>query len=203
MTERRLFPAGTVPEYATAEWYVDRDAVAHVDEALHRPRLERAAALAAELSADTIVDIGAGDGGFLELVGLPAGVTGAYGFDLCPANVAAAARRGVTVTLADAVELIELELVIPASRAVVIATETIEHLLDPHSVLRALAETPGVVGLVASSPWTETEGSAYPFHLWAWDEAGYVELLEAAGWRVTAQHREGMFTVVAAMKADR
>lgn len=232
MTEVRLYPAGTVPECVTAEWYAEREHAPHLEQDLHRPRLELAAQFAADLSADldgaNVVDIGAGDGGLLWLL-RRRGVAG-HGYDLQPTNVAAAAARGVSVVLVDAVGLLPYT----AARAIVagaaargvdvpsvaaildehavehgelelapiaVATEVLEHLVDPHLVLRQLAAA-GVDALVASSPWTETAGAAYEFHLWAWDEAGYRELLERNGWHVVRQELAGMFQVVAAVRAE-
>lgn len=204
MTEVRLYPAGTVPECVTAEWYAEREHAPHLEQDLHRPRLELAAQFAADLSAEldgaNVVDIGAGDGGLLSLL-RARGVAG-HGYDLQPTNVAAAADRGVSVELVDAIsaivdhraaDIIELA-------PIAIATEVLEHLVDPHLVLRQLAAT-GVDALVASSPWTETNGGAYEFHLWAWDQLGYRELLERNGWHVVRQELAGMFQVVAAVRA--
>jgi len=203
MTELRLYTAGTTPEYATAEWYAGRDRARHVDEWLHRPRLERAASLVRYLvragNLDTVVDIGAGDGGLLSLLAddplLAELDLELYGYDLQPSNVAGAAERGVDVRLGDVLTLDRLAP--PGRRPVAVCTEVLEHLVDPHGFLRRLVEL-GADALVASSPWTETTGAAYEFHLWAWDEAGYAELLAGSGWTVTHQERVGMFTVVAA-----
>lgn len=201
MTEVRLYPAGTVPECTTAEWYAGRDHAPHLEQGLHRPRLEVAAQYAAELSAELdgapVVDIGAGDGGLLSLL-RARGVAG-HGYDLQPSNVAAAATRGVSVELRDAIsalgtyEVGDIELA-----PVAVCTEVIEHLIDPHLVLRQLAACADVRYLVASSPWTETNGGAYEHHLWAWDTVGYTALLEGNGWRVLRFELAGMFQIFAA-----
>jgi len=211
MTEIRLYPPGTIPECATVEWYADRDRAPHIDQDLHRPRLLAAARFVVDLAAGerfhTIIDLGAGDGGLLELLGELLPDIDAYGYDLQPSNIIGAAERGVSVRYGDVLELAaagKLEVSrYPAHptttrRVIAVCTEMLEHLVDPHQLLRQLAAAPPVGALVASSPWTETNGGAYEHHLWAWDEAGYAELLESTGWTVIRQERVGMFTVLAA-----
>lgn len=208
MTERRLFAEGTVPEYVTAEWYADREHAPHLEQSAHRPRLLIAAEMVASLVASngygSVVDLGAGDGGLLSLLTgrLPADVR-LRGYDLAPANVTAAAARGVNVELLDVVAEFDgygiwnMEL-----GEVAVCTEFLEHLLDPHGFLDTLAVGADVRALVASSPWTETVGDAYEFHLWAWDQAGYAELLFEHGWRVVDHQLAGMFQVVAAFRDE-
>jgi hypothetical protein len=55
----------------------------------------------------------------------------------------------------------------------------LEHLLDPHTLLRAIP--PGSI-LIASSPYTETGDQHYEFHAWAWDMVGYRALMTGCGW---------------------
>lgn len=206
MTERRLYPEGTVPECATPEWYAGREHAPHLEQSLHRPRLHVAAGMVRALLESngytTVVDLGAGDGGLLSLLA----DTGArlHGYDLQPSNVAAAAERGVDVELGDVVdELHNMHIAgVMQFAEVAICTEVLEHLVDPHAFLAALAACTEVRALVASSPWTETTGDAYEFHLWAWDQAGYVELLTGAGWHVVEQQVAGMFQVVAAVRDE-
>lgn len=177
MAEWRLFAEGTVPDCATADWYADREAAPHLEQDGHRERLaltESMCLQAIDAGARSVCDLGAGDGGLLSV--LPSSVS-AVGFDLQPANVTAAQQRGVTVVLQDitAIQLPTADLYV--------ATEVLEHLLDPH---RLVAELPGRF-LVASSPYTETAESHYEHHLWAWDLDGYRQMLENAGWRVLRQ----------------
>jgi trans-aconitate methyltransferase len=186
--EARLFPAGTVPEFCTPAWYLDRPHAPHVDEAVHRPRLERAVAFVAralDSGADSVVDLGAGDGGLLSL--LPPGVR-RWGYDLCPANVAAAAQRGVDVRLVDVLDG-DVEW-----GDVAMATEVLEHLADPHGFLVEVRRR--CSWLVASSPADETSESHYAFHAWIWDVDGYAALVEGAGWSIVAHETVGPFQVV-------
>lgn len=193
MSEWRLFDEGTVPEYTTAEWYLTRDGAPHLDQETHRPRLvasARAVAyLARERGLNTVVDLGSGDGGLLSLLGPK---LTAWGYDLCPDNVARAQRRGVDVRFGDVLED-------PVEWGQIsVATEMLEHLIDPHGFVRHIAEYVDV--LVCSSPWVETDTSHYEFHTWAWDLDGYRALVEQAGLRVASQTKVGPFQVLTAVK---
>lgn len=197
VSEWRLFDEGTTPEYASAEWYAGRESAPHLEQDGHRERLQLTAAMVAnavQLGARDICDLGAGDGGLLQAV-RECGVTvPAWGYDLQPSNVAAAAERGVSVELADVliqdVRFADL----------LVAAEIIEHLLDPHGFVASLAAT-GARWLVASSPYVETPESHYEFHLWAWDLAGYLRLLEDHGWRVLRQETVWISQVLLAERA--
>jgi 2-polyprenyl-3-methyl-5-hydroxy-6-metoxy-1,4-benzoquinol methylase len=203
--EHRLFDPDNVPAWATFEWHLDRESVAHIDQPEHQPRMALAAQYVTDLvhalDADTVVDVGAGDGGMLSLLAPPGHVI-RHGYDLCPANVTAAARRGVAVELVDAVALAAHDQFLEpgTQRAVVIATETLEHLVNPHRFLVDLYAQSGVQGIVASSPWNESAQHHYEFHLWAWDDDGYRSLFECAGWTVVRQERAGFATVIAATR---
>lgn len=205
MTEVRLFPEGTVPDCATAAWYAGRDRAPHLEQPLHRPRLEATADLVVrsidELGLGSVVDLGAGDGGLLDLVRRRRPLAGLIGYDLQPSNIAGAAQRGVPVVLADFVTATDLVWRPgPAELgAVAVCTEVLEHLVDPHGFLARLAalhDGPDVI--VASSPWNETNGGAYEFHLWAWDHAGYTALFDGNGWHVMDSVTVDMFQVIRA-----
>lgn len=190
MTEARLFPEGTVPEYTLASWYADRERAPHVDEALHRPRLDLTAAFVRAADRPTLSDLGAGDGGLLWL--LRNDPISAWGYDLQQSNVDGAAERGVRVYLGDVIDgNIDYG-------AISVATEMIEHLLDPHAFVAQVRQHSQV--LIASSPWTETAESHYGYHTWAWDHVGYRAMFEGAGWRVKAHQATGMFQVLMAVQ---
>lgn len=196
--EWRLFPEGTVPEYTTAEWYAGRDAAPHVDEPLHRPRLELAAEhvrlVARERGLRSLSDLGAGDGGLLWL--LRQSGLNAWGYDLQQTNCDAAEQRGVAVQLRD---VLADERIVFGDIAVV--TEMLEHLIDPHAfVRRLLTDERGPKAVVASSPRTETGEHHYEFHTWAWDMEGYWALF-AQGWTVTRHDPCGMFQVLTAVRS--
>jgi len=174
--EARLFPEGTVPDCSTAAWYAERDRAPHLEEYPHIARLATTASMvhrARTLGADSVVDVGCGDGGLLSLLDprLPA-----WGYDLQPSNVEGGAVRGVDVRLGDAVAG-DIEW-----GEVAVATEVLEHLVDPHGFVARIAEH--ARWLVASSPANETAESHYEHHLWAFDQVGYRALMEQAGWTV-------------------
>lgn len=182
MSEWRLFDPANPPPWTDPDWYQDRPHAAHLEEEGQRDRLLLAAEMIADsvaMGASSVADLGAGDGGLLSLV--PDGVK-AWGYDLQPANIAASVNRGVNVELLDVVA--ESELIDWAD--CVVATEILEHLVDPRGFVRLITDSPAK-WLVASSPYTETLESYYPYHLYAWDMGGYRELFESHGWRVVRQ----------------
>jgi len=191
--EWRLFEPNTTPECTTPEWYADREHAPHLEDG-HRPRLQAAASLVAQaaitLDAATVVDLGAGDGGLLSLLG-PA--LTAWGYDLQPTNIAAAAGRGVDVrygdVLADDVEWGQIA----------VCTEMLEHLVDPHGLVRRIGER--AQALVCSSPRDERPGAAYEHHCWAWDMPGYRAMVEAGGWSVIRHMPVGRFQVLLAVRS--
>lgn len=192
MAEWRLFDEGTVPEFTQPGWYEGREHAPHLEEG-HRPRMEHAAAFIAQIALArklrTVVDLGAGDGGLLSLLG-PAFT--AWGYDLMPENIRAAKERGVDVRYGDVVDG-DVDWA-----SIAVCTEMLEHLVDPHGFLRNLPEQVKV--LVCSSPWDERPGAAYQFHTWAWDLDGYRALVDQAGFTVQRQRPVGRFQVVLAVR---
>lgn len=190
MAEWKLFD-GDPPEYTTVDWYAYRDHAPHLEEEGHRPRLLASAGMVAHAAfmwgLTTVVDLGAGDGGLLSLLG-PA--LKGWGYDLAPANVEAARLRGVDVrygdALGDAVEYGDIA----------VATEFFEHLVEPHQAAATIAGR--CRALVASSPRVETDKAHYEFHTWAWDMPGYAAMLQGAGWRIVRHEPVGAFQIVLA-----
>lgn len=203
MTQWQLFPDGAVPAHTTAAWYATRERAPHLEQDAHRDRLAAAARhvhnAAATYGLHTVSDLGAGDGGLLTLLQEPP-VTECWGYDLTPANIRAARReRHVDVQLGDVVQgwrqgAADGPTVPIRWGEISVATEMLEHLLDPHALVRAVAGRSRV--LVASSPWTERPGTAYEFHTWAWDQDGYRALLEQGGFDVVAHETCGVFQIV-------
>lgn len=194
MIEHRLFPEGTVPEWTKPEWHALRERAPHVDQAGHRPRLQAAAQMVHLVwePGMTVVDLGAGDGGLLTLLDrIPNEAK--WGYDLTDANVAGAAQRGVDVGLADCVDG-DIEW-----GDIAIATEMLEHLVDPHSFVRKIAHHSRF--LIASSPWTETAAAHYEYHTWAWDIEGYARLCEDNGWSILGHVSVSWFQVLLAERA--
>lgn len=192
MTEWQLFPAGTIPDWTTPEWYADRPRGPHLEEGIHQGRLKLAATMAREATMQhncgSVVDLGAGDGGLLSLL-LSDFPIPAWGYDLQLTNVEPAQQeRRVDVQYGDVVTG-DIEWGDTA-----ICTEMLEHLLDPHTFVRRVAEHSRVI--VASSPYTETVESHYAFHTWAFDLDGYRALLEQAGYRVERHETVDLFQVI-------
>lgn len=184
--EVRLFEEGNPPAWTTPEWYADREAAPHLEQWDHGDRLRLTAQLvqqALDEGATSIVDAGAGDGGLLSLFNDHPSVVETYGFDLQQSNVDAAKIRGVDVALLDVVEENWwVEEILP--QTVIIMSEMLEHLVDPHDFLAHVHEYSTAEWLIASSPFDEHAGKHYEFHTWAWDVDGYKALLENNGWAV-------------------
>lgn len=188
--EWRLFPEGTVPVFTTPEWYAGREHAPHLEQVGHRDRLMFTAAQVAReamTGLKSVVDLGAGDGGLLSLLG-PA--IRAWGYDLQPTNLAAAKGRGVDVRYGDVLTG-DIEW-----GEIAVATEMLEHLIDPHAFVRKIAEHAKV--LICSSPRLETADEHYEFHTWAWDSVGYRQLVEQGGWRVKRHTPVHGFQVIVA-----
>lgn len=194
MTEWRLFDS-EIPYVSTLEFHADRERAPHLEQVHHQPRLFKAAefvrAAASELGAATVSDLGCGDGGLLSLLkGIP-GVM-AWGYDFAPANAAGWEERGVIAWAADVFGA-DWDSVRVGSVAVM--TEVLEHVADPHGVVRRLRER-GVKRLVCSSPWDESPARHCPEHAWAWDVAGYAAMVADAGWSIRQHETVGGFQVL-------
>lgn len=163
----------------TVDWYKTREHAPHLEQGAHRQRMDVVAALASD-ACDTfgfasIVDLGAGDGGMLSLLavcGVPQ-----WGYDLMQTNVDfARVSRGMDVRYLDFVDE-------PIDWAdLVICTEVLEHLEDPHTLVKRIGEN--AQGIIASSPGAETAESHDACHAWVWDMEGYAEMITGAGFNV-------------------
>ncbi len=183
--EARLFPEGEIPEYTQPNWYSDRPHAPHLEEGAHRGRLEIAARFINELQPESVVDLGCGDGGLLTLIDptIPS-----WGYDLQPSNVQVGiVDRGVNVRLGN---ILEDEL---QWGELAICCEVIEHLVDPRSFVRKIAEHSKYI--VASSPYTETIDDHYEYHAWCWNIRGYKAMLEENGFKVLRTETWSMFQV--------
>lgn len=189
--ETRFFEDGVVPEWTTARWYARRERAPHLEQPGHHARLLLAAEYIAEArdryGLSSVSDMGAGDGGLLTLIGGKC-----WGYDLAPENVDAALMvRGVPVSLVDFTTQ-------PVRWGdITVATEVLEHMIDPHGWL---AQVPSRC-VVASSPEGETAAHHYEFHAWGWDQAGYRALFEHAGFKVV-RHAAFGFQVVLAVREE-
>lgn len=190
MSEWKLFDGDTA-HVSTAEFHVGRSRAAHLEDPLHRPRLDRAAAFVLDAvgrGAETLSDLGCGDGGLLSLV--DDAVT-AWGYDFCPANTAGWLERGIEAGFLDVfgVDRAQVKL-----GGITVVTEVLEHLTDPHAAVRWIGEHSRYI--VASSPWTETSAAHDECHAWAFDVDGYRELIEQGGFEVLRHEKADCFQVV-------
>jgi hypothetical protein len=181
MSEWRLFPEGTVPDFTTPGFFERHPWVPPGHQRGHAERMEMVAELIGELHErepiGSVTDLGSGDGSLLvalQPLGIPS-----WGYDAGLGNVSVAAAHGVDVRCGDILAG-GLEY-----GSLIVASEVVEHLLDPHGFVAGL---PGR-RLVLSSPSAENADWHYEHHAWAWDMSGYRRLVEGAGWTVV-DHRE-------------
>jgi hypothetical protein len=191
--EHRLFDPASPPEWLDPKWWRGREHCDHLGSptGAHTARLHAAAELAVKAAGpfpelggtvNPIIDLGAGDGALLELVGRR---PHAWGYEIIRSDVEYARNvRNVEVHL----RLLDLEALtkIPLGAAgytagVVVLTEVLEHMADPHAFLRTLATREEVRYVVASSPMNETPSNHEWNHAWCWDWEGYRAMFEAAG----------------------
>lgn len=195
MSEWRLF-TGDYPQVSTAEFHADRERAPHLEQPAHRPRLlaaaelvREAAGLARLVGVATVSDLGCGDGGLLSLV--QDDVDEAWGYDFCPANAEGWVERGVTAEFLDVFGADSAKV---HFGAIAVVTEVLEHLADPHSAVRWIAEHSRLI--VCSSPWNEGPWGYDPCHAWAWDRDGYRALLEGNGVRVLKHEDADRFQLI-------
>lgn len=180
MSEWRLFPEGEVPIFCTPGFFARHPWVPGETQTGHGERIAMVADLVKEHVGDakTLSDLGSGDGSLLrELIDLPLRM---WGYDAGWENVhRAAILGGARVTCADFLnEQVDLG-------DVVVMSEVLEHLYDPHGLLKAIPARK----MVASSPSSETGDWHYVHHAWAWDMDGYRQLFTDAGWTVLDQRQ--------------
>ena len=181
-TRYRCFDPADPPEWLDSRWWTDTPNCNHLDNRVHRARLEAAADWAAgaadQAGTVTIVDLGAGDGGLLSLLPEPFRSC-SYGYEIISDSVRYANQvRGVDVREADVLRTgVHHD-------GVCVATEMLEHLEDPHRFLCRLYHA-NVRHLIASSPHSETVDGHHEWnHAWAWDRDGYRAMFEETGWTV-------------------
>lgn len=205
MAEWRLFPDGTIPHVSTFDYHRDRERAPHLEQEPHRERLRLAADMVADAAARLtgngawgtalVSDLGCGDGGLLSLLKDLPHVGPAWGYDWTPANAAGWEERGVAAVAADVFEADRDRVRLGD---IIVMTEVLEHLADPHSILRWLAAGPRTRWLVASSPRFEDDRHHDGSHAWAWDTPGYAELLDGNGFEVVRHEAAGLFQVALA-----
>lgn len=195
MMEHRLY-SDPVPEVSTYEYHRDRPRASHLEQPPHRGRLHRAADFVLKAVTDgatTVSDLGCGDGGLLSLIQHEPGVLDAWGYDFHPASQAGWEERGVTAYPADVFNGPRDGLRLGD---VTVMTEVLEHLADPHGVLRWVREHSK--RLVCSSPWNENPRMHDDCHAWTWDLEGYAAMISGAGWTIDRHEQVDLFQVVLA-----
>jgi hypothetical protein len=182
LSEWKLFE-GDVAPFTDDEFYRDREAAHHMEQEGHRDRLLKAIEYAHivkdEFGYNRFSDLGCGDGGLVEEA--TAQGLHIWGYDMQPENVKyAVEHRKVDVRLTNFEKDSEI-----FYGDCSIVTEVLEHVSDPHGLVRNL---PSDV-IIASSPAWETDKNHYEFHNWAWDRKGYAELIEQGGYEII-KHEE-------------
>lgn len=129
------------------------------------------------LDYESITDLGCGDGTLLERLSTLMPYTKMWGYDAGRANVEHAQSLGLDVVERDFVH----EPFVVGD--LVMLTEVLEHLADPHRFLRQLHRDRCAKILVATSPSGESDKWHYEHHAWAWDREGMSDMLVNAGWR--------------------
>lgn len=213
--EWKLF-GGDVPYVSTYDYHRDRERAPHLEQSDHRPRLEMAAQFVRRCYFDSahnpesdfsVVDLGCGDGGFLQLLNRM-GLYGldTQGYDFAPANAEGWRERSVNCSHKNVFPLppdpnpVNPELLLDVQDAhVIVMTEVLEHLARPHEVLKVIAGLPGERYIIASSPWNENNLIYADCHAWAWDEVGYRSMIESAGFDILDTARAGLSQVVRAI----
>lgn len=201
MTIYRFYEEGVVPEFISAEWNQQRERADHWSDGMHQGRLLIAAEFVknAVLQYDikSVSDLGAGDGGLLSHLKpfFQEHNVDFWGYDLSLGNIKGATKdRNVNVSYADVVnddiEFGELS----------IATEFLEHLLDPMALVRKIGKNSKV--LVASSPNGETPEAHYEYHTFGFDEDGYRELLTQGGFTPVAMGNFAHFQIHMGVKDE-
>lgn len=183
------------PHSHDAEWYKDREAVDHINQSGHRPRLLQVQEFLLQIVEEnpdyTICDFGCGNAGLIREI--ESSISNKlWGYDLCPANVEDAHSKGSkNVSYTDFINDDSIEY-----PDIVICTEVLEHLVDPDSFIKKLLEN-GVKYIIASSPDYETPTQHEPYHLWVFNGDSYKDMFTDSGWNVLLHHRDYFQYIIA------
>lgn len=195
MSEWKLFEGRSY--VSSFEFHEHRERAQHLEEFVHRGRLDLAAEFVREYIAThdiaDVVDLGCGDGGLLSLLRNIPGVVDPHGYDFHPASQRGWVERGVYAQALNFVE--DWDGVDFAD--IYVMTEVLEHLEYPHAMVRRVHDRDAI--LVCSSPFTENDVTHDGAHAWAWDQEGYAKMITDAGFDIDRHETVGMFQVVRAL----
>ena len=183
------------PHSHDAEWYKSRELADHINQEGHRPRLMQVLEYLIQIVGDnseiTIADFGCGNGGLIREIEskLPNKI---WGYDLQPTNIEDAIQKGNSENI-KYLDFINESIEFPD---IAIATEVLEHLVDPDAFIKRLLDN-GVKYIIASSPDYETPTYHAPFHLWVFNGDSYKEMFIASGWDVTLHHKDYFQYIIA------
>lgn len=165
----------------TADYQVVRDNFTWTDHVL---RLMVTAGAVAWLKPESVIDPACGDASIVEHAHRLSPILRAELNDLSVPQIALLWGKefGFKANLGNGDAAAFLESVDSAD--VVVLTEILEHVEDPDRLV-ALARAQGKY-LVASSPINEEQDVGNHEHVWAWDQLGYRQMLEAGGWKPRA-----------------
>lgn len=217
--EHRLFDPANPPEWLDPEWWNETPSCNHLDAptGAHRVRLTAAAkavhnVVAFDRRVKAVVDLGCGDGALLSLIDPEVwDRASGMGFDVIKDSIGYAMNvREVHAQLLNAVTQdwrkaactalwgFSDEWPMTPRPWLVVATEMLEHLENPHAFLRKLSGE--AEWIAASSPWGETPDAHEWNHAWAWDEEGYAAMFHACGWEIVTQQRVGWSQLMTARR---
>lgn len=185
MAEYRFYDG--VPPVSTYEFHADRERAPHLEQPAHRNRLIQTAQLIRQCAPYSVVDLGCGDGGLLSLIT----DIDSWGYDFQPSNAEGWFRRSVKATQLDFIAHPELI----TWGELVVVTEVLEHLADPHGLVKLISHNARYV--VASSPHGETLEHHAEEHAWGWDMEGYQQMFNP-DWVVVSHFKLGWCQIITA-----
>ena len=130
--------------------------------------------------ANRVSDFGAGNGGLLNVLQKEHNLC-CWGYDMSPLAVKWGQEKyGVDLTCLDVTEWAERK----KYGDCVVMTEFLEHLVEPHWMLKMAYGHEEVQSIVASVPGFEDPRNPYEFHLHCWHGSSFADMFTRIGWKV-------------------